>query len=122
MHWPKARLFGDAAVAEAILAETDPAGQKALGRMVAGFVADTWAAVARDVVFRGNTAKFGQHPDLLERLRQTCGTTLVEASPQDCVWAIGLARDDPRARQRETWRGHQLAWRGVDGSARRALW
>ena len=79
MHWRKARLFGDAAVTEAILAEPDPVGQKALGRTVAGFAADAWAAVARDVVFRGNTAKFSQHPDLLERLRQTQGTTLVEA-------------------------------------------
>lgn len=105
MHWRKARLFGDAALAEAILAETDPAGQKRLGRTVAGFVADAWAAVARDVVFRGNTAKFSQHPDLLERLRQTSGTTLVEASPHDSVWGIGLARDDPRALRRETWRG-----------------
>ncbi len=64
-----------------------------------------WVAVARDVVFRGNVAKFGQHPDLLARLRATCGTTLVEASPNDRVCGIGLAKDDPRAAQRDTWLG-----------------
>lgn len=105
MHWRKALLFGDAAIAEAILAESDPAAQKALGRRVAGFSQQAWGAVAHDVVFRGNVAKFSQHPDLLERLGQTRGTTLVEASPQDAVWGIGLASSDSRAACRTTWRG-----------------
>ena len=105
MHWRKALLFGDAAIAAAILGERDPARHKALGRDVAGFDPDAWAAVARDVVLRGNLAKFSQHPDLLARLRASCGTTLVEASPRDQVWGIGLARDDPRAAQRATWQG-----------------
>ncbi len=105
MHWRKALLFGDAAIAEAILSEPDPAGQKALGRQVGAFSAELWTMVARDIVLRGNLAKFGQHPDLLVRLRATCGTTLVEASPQDRVWGIGLAKDDPRALRRETWLG-----------------
>lgn len=105
MHWRKALLFGDTAVADAILSERDPARQKALGRQVSAFSVDLWTAVARDIVLRGNLAKFSQHPDLLTRLRATCGTTLVEASPQDRVWGIGLARDDPRAVQRETWLG-----------------
>jgi ribA/ribD-fused uncharacterized protein len=105
MHWRKALLFGDAPVAAAILAEPDPARQKALGRQVAGFAPQAWAAVARDVVLRGNLAKFSQHPDLLDRLRETCGTTLVEAAPNDAVWGIGLARTDPRAAHRDQWRG-----------------
>ncbi len=105
MHWRKALLFGDTVVAAAILAESEPAGQKALGRQVTAFSADTWAAVARDIVMRGNIAKFSQHPDLLARLRATCGTTLVEASPHDRIWGIGLPKDDPRAAQRETWLG-----------------
>ena len=105
MHWRKALMFGDAAVASAMLAERDPAAQKALGRQVAGFSAQAWNPVARDVVFRGNMAKFSQHPDLLGRLRETCGTTMVEASPRDNIWGIGLARDDPRAADRSTWLG-----------------
>ena len=105
MHWRKALLFGDAATAAAILAEPDPRRHKALGRQVAPFVAGTWAAVARDVVFRGNAAKFSQHPDLLRRLARSRGTTLVEAAPNDAVWGIGLAGDDPRAASRDTWLG-----------------
>lgn len=105
MHWRKALLFEDAAAAAAILAEPAPFKQKALGRSVANFRPDAWAAVARDVVFRGNMAKFSQHPDLLDRLRASCGTTLVEAAPDDAVWGIGLAADDPLAAARATWRG-----------------
>lgn len=105
MHRRKALLFGDAAIAEAILAESDPAAQKALGRRVGGVSRQAWGAVARGVVFRGNVAKFGQHPDLLERLGRSRGTTPVEASPQDAVWGIGPASDDPRAACRTTWRG-----------------
>ena len=105
MHLRKAQLFGDAATAAAILAEAEPARHKALGRQVTGFSAPAWAAVARDIVFRGSMAKFSQNPDLLDRLRQSAGTTLVEASPDDAVWGIGLARDDPRAARRDTWLG-----------------
>ncbi len=105
MHYRKARLFGDPATAEALLAETDPMKQKALGRAVAGFARETWQAVARDVVFRGNVAKFSQHDDLRERLRASAGTTLVEASPADTLWGIGLAADDPRAFARASWLG-----------------
>lgn len=105
MHWKKSQLFGDAAVAGAILAEADPMRHKALGRQVAAFSAPAWGAVARCVVFRGNVAKFGQNPPLLERLRATAGTTLVEAAPNDAIWGIGLRAGDARARDRATWQG-----------------
>jgi Domain of unknown function (DUF1768). len=35
----------------------------------------------------------------------TKGTTLVEAAPWDKAWGIGLAADDKKARNRDTWRG-----------------
>lgn len=109
MHWRKAPLFDDATTAAAILAETSPMKQKLLGRQVAGFSRTIWNSVARDIVFRGNVAKFSQHADLLERLRRTCGTLLVEVSPMDAVWdavwGIGVASTDPLASRRETWPG-----------------
>ena len=111
MHWRKAQVFGDLDVATAILASDDPFQHKALGRKVAGFSDAVWAAVARDIVFRGTMAKFSQHPDLLDRLRESCGTTLVEAAPNDAVWGIGLAEDDPRALHRDTWLGTN--WLGI---------
>jgi hypothetical protein len=101
----KARIFGDVEVRDAILATDNARKQKALGREVRNFDAARWNAVAREVVYRGNRAKFLASPKLLEQLLATAGTTIVEASPDDCVWGIGLAEDDPRAADRSKWQG-----------------
>jgi len=66
---------------------------------------DLWNQEAKNIVYRGNHAKFTQNPELLLVLLATAGHTLVEASPTDRIWGIGLAEDDPRIHQRATWRG-----------------
>jgi ribA/ribD-fused uncharacterized protein len=101
----KARLFGDIEVRDAILATPNAREQKALGRQVRHFDADRWNAAARDIVYRGNRAKFLANPKLLEQLLATKGTTIVEASPDDSIWGIGLAEDDPGASDRTKWQG-----------------
>jgi ribA/ribD-fused uncharacterized protein len=53
-------------------------------------------------------AKFGQHPDLREFLMATGSRVLVEASPRDKIWGIGLAADDERAASPERWPGQNL--------------
>jgi len=106
----KARLFGDAATRAAILAAVHPAEHQALGRRVTPFDDEIWRTNARDVVARGNRAKFAQNPDLRSLLDDTRGTTLVDANPLDRLWGIGLLASDPRAASRETWRG--LNWLG----------
>jgi len=57
----KAQLFGDEYALGKIMAISDPREQKAIGRSVKGFVDWKWNAVSRDVVFRGNMAKFTQN-------------------------------------------------------------
>lgn len=104
----KARLFGDDASVGRILAAGTPAEAKALGRKVAGFDEDTWVEHRFDLVVAASTAKFGQHPDLRAYLLATAGRVLVEASPLDRVWGIGLAADDPRAADPATWEGLNL--------------
>ncbi|MGV3456653.1 NADAR family protein [Sphingomonas sp.] len=101
----KARLFRDDETCARILTVSDPRDQKALGRRVRNFDEARWNAVARDIVYRGNRAKFTTHRDLLTTLFDTAGTTLVEASPLDTIWGIGLAADDPDASDRTKWRG-----------------
>lgn len=101
----KARLFGDEATLKEILKSTSPRKQKELGREVKNFVVGDWNKVARNIVYNGNYLKFSKNKDLLEELMKTKGTTLVEASPVDRIWGIGLADDDPRALRRETWLG-----------------
>jgi ribA/ribD-fused uncharacterized protein len=101
----KARLFGDEAIHARILAAEHPRDQKALGRRVSGFDLERWNASSKAIVFRGNRAKFTTHRDLLTELLATAGTTLVEASPLDAIWGIGLAADNPDAGDRTKWRG-----------------
>lgn len=104
MH-SKALMFGDEVRARRIMEVADPVLMKSLGRKVVGFNKRQWLAVARDVVRKGNLAKFSQNPHLLRALLETTGTVLVEASPYDRVWGIGLCETDSRARNRSTWLG-----------------
>ncbi|TYB99403.1 NADAR family protein [Micromonospora sp. WP24] len=108
MMWQKARLFGDVETAERILAAAHPHRAKSLGRQVRGFDETRWAAARYDIVVAGNVAKFGQHPQLREFLFGTGDRVLVEASPMDRVWGIGLAATDPHADDPGAWRGANL--------------
>jgi ribA/ribD-fused uncharacterized protein len=101
----KARLFGDTESLNRIMSAVDPSDQKRYGRKVKGFDKEKWEKVARDIVYKGCYAKFTQNEDLMRTILTTTGTTLVEASPEDTIWGIGLAEDDPRAQSRETWLG-----------------
>lgn len=101
----KAKMFDDEDTFDRIMEEESPREQKKLGRAVKGFNADRWNARAREIVYEGNYAKFTQNPELLEKLLATAGTTLVEASPYDCVWGIGLRATDAAAKDRDKWRG-----------------
>nr|WP_230210499.1 NADAR family protein [Streptomyces kaniharaensis] len=110
-HWMmagKARMFGDDAIEQRVLEARTPAEAKKLGRLIKGFDEATWAAGRFELVVEGNVAKFGQDPALREYLLGTERRVLVEASPVDRVWGIGLAADDERAAQPSKWRGENL--------------
>ena len=104
----KARLFDDAEVAAEILATPDPRAHKALGRKVRGFDDRRWKAAREDIVYAGSRAKFTQNPALRAALLATVGTRLVEASPMDRIWGIGLASSSPAATDPTRWRGLNL--------------
>ncbi len=101
----KARLFGDEEARAQILATGSPREHKALGRRVKGFDASRWTDACREIVYRGNVAKFTQNAELEAKLRATGDLTLAEASPLDLIWGIGLAADNPRATEPSAWRG-----------------
>ncbi|MFY1618750.1 NADAR family protein [Micromonospora sp. WMMD736] len=104
----KARLFGDEAIAAQMLTASHPGAVKALGRQVRGFDQASWDEHSFGLVVAGNVAKFSQHPDLGRYLSGTANRILVEASPRDRVWGIGLAATDPRAEDPAQWRGQNL--------------
>ncbi|TDD58200.1 NADAR family protein [Actinomadura darangshiensis] len=104
----KARLFGDEETAEAVIAASHPRRAKDLGRRVRDFDEQTWQDNRVAIVTKGNEAKFAQNKELGDYLLGTANRILVEASPLDRVWGIGLAADDPRAENATTWRGQNL--------------
>lgn len=110
-HWmmaEKARLFGDEAALARVFAKDDPAAAKAAGRTVLGFDEAVWVCHRFDIVAAGNLAKFGQNHSLRDFLLGTADQVLVEASPVDPVWGIGLAAGDPRAQDPVCWQGLNL--------------
>ena len=103
----KARIFRDIEMMKTILNESDPAKVKAYGRQVKGFNPDVWHEQRSKIVFKGNYAKFSQHADLKRYLLDTGDMVLVEASPFDTIWGIGM-RANKTAENHNNWRGLNL--------------
>lgn len=110
-HWmmaSKARLFADEDSHSEILSTAAPSKAKALGRTVKNFDEDVWKANCRQLVTEGNIAKFSQNEDLQAFLLSTGDQVLVEASPYDRIWGIGLKATDAKAQHPESWQGLNL--------------
>ena len=101
----KARMFNDVETTEKIMASKSPKVQKDLGRQVRGFDPQKWNSDCRDIVWAGNLAKFTQNPELRAKLLATGDKILVEASPLDVIWGIGLEASDKRALNQTEWLG-----------------
>jgi hypothetical protein len=110
-HWMmagKARLFGDNQALAAVLAAASPKAAKAAGRSVRGFDEQAWAAARFDLVVAGNLVKFRSNPELSAFLATTWPRVLVEASPRDRIWGIGMTASHRDAQRPSRWRGTNL--------------
>jgi ribA/ribD-fused uncharacterized protein len=110
-HWMmagKARLCGDENARQKILACDTAAQAKKEGRMIQGFDPVVWDEHKFSIVVEGNLHKFTQHLELKRFLRGTGEQVLVEASPDDNIWGIGMAADDPVTLDPEQWKGCNL--------------
>ncbi|MGW5866805.1 NADAR family protein [Streptomyces sp. NPDC055239] len=110
-HWmmaAKARLFSDADAETAALTARTPAEAKKAGRLVRGFDGAIWERERFRIVVEGSVHKFASTDALRSFLVGTGSRVLVEASPTDRIWGIGLAADDERAQDPERWRGPNL--------------
>jgi len=104
----KAALFGDVETRSKILQAHTPGAVKALGRSIRNFDEAVWVANRFSIVVRANAAKFRQDPSLGEFLQHTSTCILVEASPVDRIWGIGLAQNDEKASNPNLWEGLNL--------------
>lgn len=109
MH-SKALLFEDHITADKIMQTNDSstAKMKRLGRQVRGFKDEVWRQCRQEIVFQHNMCKYTQNPHLLQALINTKGRVLVEASPCDSIWGIGLHEIDAREVPPSEWPGLNL--------------
>jgi len=112
-HWmmtEKARLFEDDDSLALMLEAESPWKVKKLGRKVANFDNDVWRKYCFDSTVKGCIAKFTQNPHLGEYLKNTGKSVLVEASPYDTVWGIGMAfdKDNLEIGDPTNWKGENL--------------
>ena len=105
----KAKMFNDDKTAEKIYAATDPKEQKKLGRSVQGFKQKKWDIHKEWVMFHAVYKKFDQNPELKELLLSTRNHVIVEASPYDSIWGIGIGGvDNPAIEDPANWKGQNL--------------
>ncbi|WP_207534433.1 NADAR family protein [Desertivirga arenae] len=110
-HWmmaQKALLFDDKENFKTILEAQSPGAVKALGRQVKNFENELWEEKRYEIVLKGNFYKFAQNPELKEFLIKTGDRVIVEASPLDSIWGVGLAADDERVNDPNSWQGLNL--------------
>ena len=110
-HWmmaQKALLFNDQDSYHKIVNAKSPAEAKALGRQVKNFDDNIWNEKRFDIVVKGSVHKFGQHKELKAFLLNTKDRVLVEASPVDRIWGIGLTADSDKAENPKRWNGLNL--------------
>ena len=110
-HWmmaQKALLFDDKEIFAKIILCRKPAEAKELGRQVKGYEDKRWNEHKFEIVKQGNIHKFGQNNAMKEYLLKTDNRVLVEASPVDMIWGIGLSQDSKEINNVEAWRGENL--------------
>lgn len=101
----KAKLFGDMEMHAKILETNHPKDVKAMGRLVKNFDLSVWEANCKQIVYDGNYAKFSQNAHLYRQLMDTGDTKLIEASPYDKIWGIGLDEEAAKKIPEEQWPG-----------------
>lgn len=104
----KAKLFGDKHSEEKVIEATNPGEAKKIGRAVLGFNEEVWCERRFEIVVQANLLKFQQNEELGDFLLGTGERVLVEASPVDKVWGIGLAADNSAAENPNLWKGLNL--------------
>lgn len=110
-HWmmaEKARLFNDTKIIEKIISAKTPAEAKKLGRQVDNFDVTKWDLHKFEIVVKGNFHKFSQNQYLKEFLLNTNDSVIVEASPVDAIWGIGLATNHSDVENPLLWKGENL--------------
>jgi len=113
MMYRKAMLMGDPNTATRIMQTNNPRVQKMLGREIQGFDSKLWDENKEQIVYEGNMLKFTQNPDLKQILMDTEDYIIVEASPEDSIWGIGMDADHALRCEPSKWPGLNLLGKAI---------
>ena len=102
----KAILMQDLETALLIKQESVPFKCKALGRKVKNFNNELWDSWRQEIAVYVLTQKFESSSELKTFLLSTGSSILVEASPRDKIWGIGISTKDAIAGNK--WQGQNL--------------
>ena len=102
----KALLF-DPSMIDKIVNANQPNQAKQYGREIKHYNDRIWSNRRYQVMVDVLRIKF-QDPELKEILLQTGDRIIVEASPYDKIWGVGLEENDPRILNERNWRGQNL--------------
>lgn len=108
MMYEKAKLMGDLNIMEKVLQTKNPKDIKALGRQVTPWNEDLWQKHRLEIVTKVCLAKFRTNPDMAQKLKNTGGKIIVEASPYDKVWGIGMKDNEEGVENPANWKGLNL--------------
>ncbi len=108
MMYQKAICFKDISIASQILATSDVATIKSLGRAVSNYDDNVWSAIREKIVHTGLIAKFSQNSDLKRQLLDTGDSLLAECAKNELIWGIGVSMKDPNRFDTRKWRGKNL--------------
>lgn len=103
--WEKANYFDDKIIANMILDIPHPNGAKSLGREIKNYNDKEWSKVRYDYMLEVNRVKWKMLKDVLVL---TENKIIVEASPTDRIWGVGLSQENPKILDQSNWLGENL--------------
>jgi len=104
----KAETFKDFDSLDKILLAKTPYKQKSLGKKIKAFDEKIWEEVRFQIMVDGLALKFGQNQDLKKMLLDTSCKVLVEGSPYDKIWGVGIHYLDDSILDENNWNGLNL--------------
>ncbi|GAA0727044.1 NADAR domain-containing protein [Aquimarina litoralis] len=110
-HWmmaKKAILFNDETMLQKIIDCNHPMEAKQFGRKVKNFDPEIWNQHKYEIVKEGNFHKFSQNEEMKQFLLDTKNRIIIEASPRDRIWGIGMGQANEKAQNPNLWRGQNL--------------
>lgn len=104
----KATIFNDKDMLEKILNSNNQRDIKSYGRKVKNYDDKVWSKARYNIGLEAIKAKFSQNEMLKSKLLATKNKIIVEASPLDRIWGIGLSKNNDDILEPSKWRGTNI--------------